>query len=115
MIIASMEDLAAYLEAAHDTEESISRRVYKMTSCGAWASILRDGDLGTPLGVQFGSIVEGSDAEVVADALYFPCSSSSIDKAIEHVEERADAIWRDLYEEEWCSEEAELWRMSHLR
>jgi hypothetical protein len=33
------QDLAAYLGASDDSEEAISRRVYKDTACGAWARL----------------------------------------------------------------------------
>lgn len=35
----TIEDVANHLGAAHPTNESISRRVYKDTSCGAWAKV----------------------------------------------------------------------------
>ena len=37
--IKTLEDVANHLGAAHPTNESISRRVYKDTSCGAWAEV----------------------------------------------------------------------------
>jgi hypothetical protein len=37
--IRTLQDVADHLGAAHPTNESISRRVYKDTSCGAWAEV----------------------------------------------------------------------------
>lgn len=37
--IRTLADVATHLGAAHPTNESISRRVYKDTACGAWAQV----------------------------------------------------------------------------
>ena len=71
---------------SHDAANlsDLYRTIYKYTPCGPWMQVrLRDGrvlgntvfdevtDLGEVVGVLLGSIVEGSDAEVEADWLYF--------------------------------------------
>lgn len=37
--LATLEDVCNYLGAAQQTNESLSRRVYKDTDCGAWAKV----------------------------------------------------------------------------
>jgi hypothetical protein len=46
-------------------------------------------------GVVFGSIVEGSDAEVFPEELLFPFSEADLDRAIENIEDEADRLWRE--------------------
>lgn len=65
--------------------QRLSHRVYKDTRCGAWAKLLEDG-------VQFGSIVEGSDAEATGDPLRYPFTSEEVVNALEWVESRVDEI-----------------------
>ena len=38
-LIRTIQDVANHLGAAHPTNESVSRRVYKDTDCGAWAEV----------------------------------------------------------------------------
>lgn len=46
-------------------------------------------------GVLFGSIVEGSDAEVMPEELLFPIAPSELDRAIESIEDEADWLWHE--------------------
>jgi hypothetical protein len=40
-----------------------------------------------------GSIVEGTDAEVVASPVYLPCKSEELDVAVQYVEDECASIW----------------------
>ena len=88
MIIRNIGDLAEYLGAAEATNDSISRRVYKDTGCGAWMKVSYmqryDGE------VVVGSIVEGHDAEAPPVRVPLPCDGEEIDGAIEEVEAAVD-------------------------
>jgi hypothetical protein len=44
-------------------------------------------------GVRLGSIVEGSDAEVMPEELMFPFSEADLEQAIENIEAEADFLW----------------------
>lgn len=50
-------------------------------------------------GVLFGSIVEGSDAEVMPEELLFPFSAADLDRTIEYIEEEADWLWHEANDE----------------
>ena len=52
-------------------------------------------------GVLFGSIVEGSDAEVWPEELLFPFSPDDLDRAIENIEEEADRLWDEANSDEY--------------
>lgn len=52
-------------------------------------------------GVVFGSIVEGSDAEVWPEELLFPFSADALDRAIENIEEEADRLWHEANDEDY--------------
>ena len=83
--ITNINDLAAMLECEPD-QDHISSRVFKETDCGAWIEV-------TETGVQLGTIVEGSDAEVKASFLSFPFTSDDYDDAIQYVEDEAEREW----------------------
>lgn len=99
---------------AHNAENlyDLYRTIYKYTPCGPWMQVmLRDGrvlgsnafdevsDLGEVVGVLLGSIVEGSDAEVEADWLYFEdCDNpemavADFDMTLEWVDDEAKEYW----------------------
>lgn len=99
---------------AHNAENlyDLYRTIYKYTPCGPWMQVrLRNGmvvesdafdditDLGEVVGVLLGSIVEGSDAEVEADWLYFEdCDNpemavADFDITLEWVDNEALEYW----------------------
>lgn len=49
-------------------------------------------------GVLIGSIVEGSDAEVMPEELIFPFTEEELDRAVQNVEDDADMLWREANE-----------------
>lgn len=60
----AMLALRAHFDADSSADiKDINRAVYKQTACGAWVQINEKAEL------IFGSIVEGSDAEFVCDAI----------------------------------------------
>jgi hypothetical protein len=102
------------LFAAHGvtTPSRFARECYDRTGCGVWTefllrgtdpngaeSIMSDDLNGTKdtlewleprcVGVRFGTIVEGSDAEFEADPLHFPIADREIAGAWDYLEERA--------------------------
>lgn len=103
--INTIQDLAEYFEASDASLGSIQARVYKMTACGAWIA-LRDpyGNWhpssesqfeGPIAAIQFGSIVEGSDAEVTGDVLELPTNPREILTQLDGVEEQAREYWEE--------------------
>jgi hypothetical protein len=91
-MIANTKQLADHL-GADPTVRSIQRRIYKDTACGASITI-------HVWGVEVSSIVEGSDAEVPPCSLAYPFTGDDFDRAVEHVEEVADELWREANEPE---------------
>jgi hypothetical protein len=105
MQITSISRLADYFECK--TLKALGRHFYEETECGVWteyltidSSISSDSDhYGVKrdlpniwaghhvVGIKFGSIVEGSDAEFSADPIYFPCELSEIEDALQYLEE----------------------------
>jgi hypothetical protein len=81
---------AMLAESLKEVEERISRRLYKDTECGAWLSfILSDKPSqypNTAIGINIGSVVEGSDVEVGPYTAYFPFAAQQLDDIIEQVE-----------------------------
>lgn len=101
---ALMESLARYF-SCDPTEASVKRSLYKDTECGAWIRI----EEGHPARVVIGSIVEGSDAEVVADGIpYVPEDDdeqdtkfhAALEEAIKWVEGEVDVLWNEANDEE---------------
>jgi hypothetical protein len=83
-LICNCADLLRYFDATD--LETAKRTLYKQTSCGAWLKV--EGD-----NVTLGCIIEGSDAEVKADALAFPFSVSDLEHTMAWVDDRADELW----------------------
>ena len=50
-------------------------------------------------GITIGSIVEGSDAEVMPSTLYFPFSESDLDATVQDIEDEADRLWHEANDE----------------
>jgi hypothetical protein len=93
---AIMAELVEYFAPAHDTVESISRRLYKSTACGAWLNLDRDS-------LNIGSIVEGSDVDCTTHTLtaaeYLRMDEGDLakwlDAAIKEIEAEAEVIWHE--------------------
>lgn len=81
-------------------EANLSKAVYKATACGAWVKLKDDG-------VEIGSIVEGSDAEVGPFFLKFPFSLQEWRDTISEVEDIADFEWQKAHLEKDGEEEEE--------
>lgn len=96
----TVEDLVASLERVN---RSLSRRVYKMTDCGAWGEVELDEATGR-WWFRVGSIVEGSDREVGPVEVELPCRRREIWRAIEEVEEGAAEAWDATHGCETCAE-----------
>lgn len=58
-------------------------------------------------GVVFGSIVEGTDADVTGDEILFPTTTTEVDRALQYVEEMAEEIWNDTHGCPHCFEGAD--------
>lgn len=91
MMINNLKNLLDLYEV--DSEDALIRQFYKSTSCGAWLVV-------NEKGITFGSIVEGSDAEVEAEEMCFPFSEADLVNAIEFMENEADRLWREANENE---------------
>jgi len=69
--------------------ERLERNVYKYTDCGAWVNV--DFDNAT---VQFGSIVEGSDAELSCEPIDFDLlTDERISEDIDYLEAETSIEW----------------------
>lgn len=51
-----------------------------------------------PAGVTFGSIVEGSDAEVMPETLRYPFTGDDVTRALEGIEAEVDRLWQEANE-----------------
>lgn len=101
--IKNVQDLFAYFGIEYNQGSPrgnnslrLNSQVYKSTSCGAWARLL-------PNGVIFGSIVEGSEAEVNTDPLIFPFTEDALKKTLNYIEREADILWREANEDQTAS------------
>jgi len=95
MNIQNIADLASHLCAAHDTEASIAKRIFKDTSCGCPAGV-------DAQGFWVAGYCEGSDREHEVHRVPFPCDSDAIDKAIEQADKDGCATWNDTHGCEDC-------------
>jgi hypothetical protein len=84
-------DVIQYLSA--ETIEQAKKHLYKGTDCGAWIQFEENG-------IQLGSIVEGSDAEVSTDSLLYPFTSKSLEETIAYIESEASCLWEEANREE---------------
>jgi len=101
------------LVKAHGCENfrQFARALYKNTACGPWTRLLltegrtyyyEDKGMDDPsllideniLGIDIGSIVEGSDVEVGPIALHFPFTSMQLDEAVKEINDEADFYWK---------------------
>lgn len=96
----NVEELADAIGALEPTEKSMDHRVYKDTACGAWLTLLTDEATGTVVGVQLGSIVEGSSVEIGPYDLLFPIAEQDYDDCIQVIEDQAEAAWNEANEHE---------------
>lgn len=111
-----------------NTISEFARNIYKYTDCGANVSFLtpngaihkkyvcasdlaKGGDeadtkdlIDKCIGIRFGSIVEGSDAEVLGDLITFPTSQSEVAESLKYVEGEAKSLWEEANSEEEESE-----------
>ena len=78
--------LLEYLSAT--TQAQAIRNVYKYTDCGAWMRF-------TQMGVDLGSIVEGSHAEIGPYSLTYPFTSDDWESAMAQIESEAETAWCD--------------------
>lgn len=98
-----------FLDAFSGNGYSTGRAFYKSIGCGPWTCYtLRDGgkvyyedDRANKDdwyeecdGVQFGSIVEGSDVEIDAEWLSFPFTSDELDAVLAGIDKEATFYWK---------------------
>lgn len=100
MLINTYADLAGALGSLDPTEASVNRAVYQATDCGAWAKFLPAvPSAGTrhrrSPGVQFGSIVEGSDAEIGPYTLRFPFDVEEMWAILDMIDAEAGRLWHE--------------------
>lgn len=102
--IKTLQDLCKFFSA--DSPDLLNRRIYKGTACGAWISVRTpDGewhDCGDDWSAiteidafKIGTIVEGSDADVVGDDFELPVSTARVDGWIEEMESEATHLWEN--------------------
>lgn len=111
------------LLAAHDADNfwRFGRNLYKYTDCGPWTrlvlteersmyytdrgaddpSVLDDPDI---IGIEIGSIVEGSDVEVGPYFLRFPFTEEQFEEAVKSVDDEAHFYWGRDNTDEYCVE-----------
>lgn len=93
-MITNLEDLAHEV-GVEATEKSLSRRVYKSTSCGAQLTLIGGG-------VAVGSIVEGTERCADTIELKFPFEAKAFWDALEDIEKQCDEIWKATHGCEKC-------------
>jgi len=98
MIFTSLKDVAIYFSVDETLPEAevkslIEKNVYKFTDCGAWIKFMDNG-------IELGSIVEGSDAEVSSDPLIYPFPEIDIEETIDYIEREASWLWTEANESE---------------
>ena len=89
-MIENVEGVLSYF--GHGKSSDLSRVFYKHTECGAWVKVEYRDAKGF---LTIGSIVEGSDAEVVPRTLEFPFSAQDLARAIADVEMDAEDLWEE--------------------
>jgi len=85
VIIANLRDLAAHLCAAHDTVESVARRIYKDTDCGACFTA-------DEAKIVVSGYVEGIEGECPSHELAYPFDSETFEDALAECEREAAEI-----------------------
>jgi hypothetical protein len=88
-MINNFEDLCKQFGC--ESKAQIEKAVYELTECGAWIKFTKDG-------VELGSIVEGSDAEVGPESLTYPFSIGEIWNTLEGIDNEACALWDEANE-----------------
>lgn len=94
-LLRSHKDLAEFL-GAEATEQSLDRRVYKNTECGAWLLFIGDE------GVKLGSIVEGTERCCIPAALKYPFTVTAFRIALKYIEDQASDIWDETHGCDHC-------------
>lgn len=96
-VFGKFRDLLVYYGVEHSTSEAdwqrLGRAVYKCTDCGAWVVPYRKN--GRLRGVQFGSIVEGSDASVDTTPLKFPFTEKELHETLAYIEGEVEVLWQE--------------------
>lgn len=88
---ACVAEVAKFFGEPEDvTLERLNRRIYKATDCGAWVNFSM-----TKPAVQFGCIIEGSDAELQCDWLVWPFEQAHIEAALQWLEDESDVLWKE--------------------
>jgi len=100
-MIRTIEDLAAHLCAANDTEKSIARRVYKSTSCGCPAGV--EVSEAGEIAFWVAGYCEGSDAEHPRYTVPFPCTKEQIDDAVDRAEKDGEDTWNATHGCDKCN------------
>jgi len=96
-----------------DSAWAFGRALYRDTDCGPWVRFLRKGNspiyyedaeahhpIALCIGIEIGSIVEGSDVEIGPVTLMFPFSSKKLRKTIQWVNDEAVAAWLEANAEQ---------------
>jgi hypothetical protein len=84
--IKNLNDVAAEVSAAHDTPESIAKRLFKDTRCGI-------GFTGHDRGISVAGYAEGTDAECPSHELDFPFTSEEFWAAVETADDEGCEMW----------------------
>jgi len=97
------------LEPDNRDHEPIARRLYKITSCGAWITI-------DERGISLGSIVEGCDFGTATYRIDWPeLTEELLSKCIAAVELEADDLWAWANETDMDCDAPDTYRdFSHL-
>ena len=91
---ALVAEVAAFF-GCDPTEAACTRRAYKDTDCAAWLRF-------TETGLEMGSIVEGSDAEIDTTPLRWTGEEDVgawLRETITYIEGKAEMLWREANEE----------------
>lgn len=93
-IINSIPEFYEVRGFGEETMDQVTRNTYKYTDCGAWCKTAHDNQCEV-IGLQVGSIVEGSDAETQVHTIKFPFEIGEFWNALDEVENEASVLWEE--------------------
>lgn len=87
-MITDFKDLCAEVQSAHETEQSVGRRLYKDTECGIGFECVEGG-------IEVAGYAEGADAECSAHRLLYPFTAEAFWAAVKAADEDGCDLWSE--------------------
>lgn len=76
-------------------QQRFAKGVYDHTSCGAWARLVMADTDYSVIGIEVGSIVEGTRESVPGKTIFFPFTLGTWRDLISAIEQHADYLWHE--------------------